>query len=73
MFQTLSSTRTENDQLVKLTLLAGRNPLEGDFTFGSIYDEDTILIKASASQINLSEQGAINLVDKIRESLPMNK
>lgn len=45
---------------------------EKGFTGGEL-DWDSVRIRASALRVNLSEEEAIELVDKIRKELPINK
>lgn len=76
MTQVVDITGTEGElssfAWQKLFLGRGLKILDGGITSGKI-DEDTARIKLSAIKINLSEEEAIALVDRIRDALPINK
>lgn len=74
MFQTIPLVDTMGSEQGWLIVLSGRGvrELEKGFTGGEL-DEDSTRIKASAIKVNLSEEEAIELVDKIRDELPINR
>lgn len=74
MFQTIPLVDTMGSEQGWLIVPSGRGvrELEKGFTGGEL-DEDSTRIKASAIKVNLSEEEAIELVDKIRDELPINR
>jgi hypothetical protein len=56
-----------------LTVLgSGVHGVVKGFTQGKV-DEDTLLIKASTTENDLTETEAMDLIDSIRKDLPINK
>jgi len=69
----INKTLTEGKAENIYTYLATFPTLGGEVRTAGEVDQDSLIIKATAARINLTEEEAYDLIEEIRDELPINQ